>query len=134
MKELIQNWFALPSLLWKTFLLLFDFFWEDHKLKKLPKALLAMLTYIFRSIGKYGRSTSHSCVSCKYFIKQPSVFVNWNKVLKTDNILLKNIPTQVDTGLCLLNNAVTLNSACSRWNDSSSLSSTEEERILNHNW
>lgn len=135
MKELIRNWLALPDLLWKSFVFLLDFFWRDRKLKSLPKAVFELFDYTFRSIwSKRGRSTVHNCSGCKYFIKQPLISINWNKTLKTNNVLLEGLPTQVDASSCLLNHTVTLNSACSRWNDGSPLSSTEEERILSHNW
>ena len=135
MKEMIRNWLALPDLLWKSFVFLLDLFWKDHKLTGLPKALFSMFIYVIKHIwNKCNRSTEHSCVGCKYFIKQSPHLINWNNVLKTDNVLLEDMPKRIDRDSCLLNHPITLDSACSRWNDGSFSSSTEEERILDHHW
>lgn len=136
MKELIQNWLALPGLLWKSFAFLFNFFWKDRKLRNLPKALFLMCYNIIKHMwDKIGRSTKYSCTECRYFIKQSPLRVNWNNLLKTDNVLVKTIPSQTDRGSCLLNYSITSNlAACKRWSDESPSSSTEEERILSHNW
>jgi len=133
MKELIKNWLALPELLWKSFVFVLGLFWEDRKVIRLPKALFSMTIHIFkRTWGKTFRSTKHSCIGCKYFVKQSPFIVNWNASLRTKNVLLKDMPTKIDRDFCLLNHYVTLDSACSKWNDG--LLSTEEERILEHNW